>query len=376
MSPASAIEAQCKITARRDHLVTALSDAARVANGKPIAVLGSLLAEIEADRLTWWATDTHIWRSGVVSVTAEQPGRGLVRVDVALAFLKRCPDGDVQLSISAEQVVLKAGGFTAKMQSQPLADFPTIPQVPSGGLSLSRAALASAVGATTTIVASVAPTKYFLNGALFRVDDSAVTCVATDGHRLVKITVPHASIGQEVDTLLHREGLVELDQMLENGPDAVTYQLHDNYHVFHVGEATLLTRPLEARFPAWERIITKTHKHEFTCDRAAWLACAQRVALATVAERNAIHFEIKGGDLVLTAQSVEKGDAVDRVAATDIVGDAIGTSVSARYLVDCLAGFDCDAVTCRIVDEVTQVLFVPAKSNGSDHLHVIMPMRL
>jgi DNA polymerase-3 subunit beta len=371
----STAKAAASFTASRSALIAMLTAASRVAgNGKPIPVLGSVWLCATADRLSWWVTDTSLWRGGSIEVEVSQPGSGLVPVSLTLAALKQCAEGPVSLTLAANVATLKSAGFTAKLPLLPAEDFPTLPIVPDGGVVIPGASLARMIDQVDPAILQES-SQYSLRGAHLVVGPAGVQMTATDRHRMARSMSSAAVDAPESAVILPREAMTEIAAMLADDPDqAVVYFAQSERHIFRVGSEIVNARAIDGEFPACDRIIPKKWGTRMVCDRDGWLKALNRVVVVTDAKNPCVTVEIADGDMVLTTQSVDRGDAVERLAV-ETQGVPLKFCAKPGYLKDFLASALSKQVSCEIFDDKSAIALKPIEDESS-YVYVVMPMRL
>jgi DNA polymerase-3 subunit beta len=365
------------LTAPRDAWTAMLAAAGRVANPKPIPVLACVRLEADAAGLVgWWVTDTQVSRGGLIAATADRPGVALLPVSTALAMIKSCADGLVQVAFTESgDALVKAGSFSARIPGFTVEDFPLRPDVEPVGVPVPRETLARLVAEVRPSVDG-SSSRYYLRGALFQIAGTSALAVSTDGHQLSRssatLSWPAAAA---VDAIVPYEALGHLAAMLEETAVAdVLYSSSLAGHVFQAGADFLTARPVEGTFPAWERVLPKTTKGRVECDRDALSAAMKRVAVSSYGVAR-VQMRFGGDALRLSARSVEKGDSEDLVQA-DVDGPDVTCIFNARYVQNFLGTVQTERIAVEYTSADTVVLFRPVGGDAStDYLHAVMTMR-
>lgn len=357
-------------TVSRTALVDALSAATRVVDKKVIPVLGTVLLIGEGEQLRWWATDGTLWRSGLVPAV-QATGAGLVPAVQALSVVKACSGSEVTLATVKSFVVVTAGAFTAKLPALSREDFPTLPPVATQA---DMCAMASATLAVmlSHVWPSIATGSLQLNGALFRVADDELLCVSTDRHQLARITRPIDRVVAFDDAIVSSRLIQELLRMLEGG-ESVEFALTTDRHTFRVGDDLLVSAPISATFPAFERIVPKDAKTRLVGDRSVLLAALDRVALAADDPQRHVRFTVKNGSVELAAKSAAKGEAVEAVTVTTS-GPSVAFNLNPAYARNFLGESADEEIACAVIDELKPVVFGSTKN--PDDIYIVMPMRV
>ena len=317
-------------------------------------------------------------------------------------IVRALPDTDVSITQSkAGSVTVQAERFNSRMQTLPREDFPALPESTGAGMvGLPRAALREMVGKTQFAVTGE-DTRYFLNGALLVFSDTKMTLVATDGRRLALVSAPRGGTaaegdstppetsdqsgdsedsgkdanGEETRVILPKKTLWELARLLGDGDDEVLYQRGENHLFFDISGRQLVSRVLDAQFPAYERVIPKGNDKRVEFERDRLTSAIKRVALLSSERSHAVKLQIDAGKVEISSSSPEVGEASE-VLPVEYEDAAVAICFNAQYILDFLAVVDSDSVALEFKDEMSQAVLSPLSTDGCDYTYVIMPMRI
>jgi DNA polymerase-3 subunit beta len=230
----------------------------------------------------------------------------------------------------------------------------------------------------TMYAASSDETRYNLNGVYLEKLEEAgkLRMVATDGHRLAYVD---RSFGADLEGLadgliIPRKGLSELKRLVdEDDADEVELGFEGNNGLARKGGVTLVMRLIEGEFPNYRQVVPKDAKISLTLPTEPLVHALRRVALLSAERSRAIKFELASGQLSLSSNNPDLGDAREELDV-DFAGDPLSIAFNARYLMDALAV--CGAKEVRLVfkDSLSPTQIIPA--DDADSLAVVMPMRL
>jgi DNA polymerase-3 subunit beta len=200
--------------------------------------------------------------------------------------------------------------------------------------------------------------------------------VATDGHRLSLVEVPHETgVTQETGVILPKKTLLELGKLLLEGDGDLLFEAGENHLFFEVGGRVLISRMIDGQFPAYERVVPKGNDKTIEFDREKLTSAVRRVALLSNERSRAVRFEIDKDKVEVTSSSSEFGEAREQLAV-DFPGPALAISFNAQYVLDFLNVVEADIVSLSLKDEVSQAVMKPVGVDGYDYTYVIMPMRI
>ena len=357
-----------------------------------IPILANVLIEAEdgASEIRLAATDLEVGLRSRCAATVAQGGALTLPARKLYEIARALPDTEIRIAQpEAGTVNVTAERFSSRIQTLPREDFPSMPE--AGGAAAAHLAaglLAEMVGKTQFAITSE-DTRFFLNGALFLLSSSSMSLVATDGHRLALASAackageeggsaPDADGGGEepARVILPRKTLSELARLLgENGAQEVGYERGENHLFFDVGARQLISRTIDAQFPAHERVLPKGNDKRIEFDRERLAGTVKRVALLSNERSRAVRFKIEAGGVEISSSSPDVGEATE-VLAVDYEGAGTEICFNAEYVLDFLGVVDSDSVGLEFKDEVSQAVLSPASSGGCDYTYVIMPMRV
>ena len=158
-----------------------------------------------------------------------------------------------------------------------------------------------------------------------------MSMVATDGHRLAFVRV-HESPGKDVksEVLLPRKTLNEVARLID-GSETIEFSQGENHLFFRAGDRLLISRKIDANFPAYERVIPKTNDKRIDFDRDRLAAAVRRVRLLSNERSKAVKFVIGKDQVEITSSTPEVGEAHE-VLPVDYSGASMQICFNADYV--------------------------------------------
>jgi DNA polymerase III subunit beta len=323
------------------------------------------------------ATDLDVGLRSKCEATVKKPGTLTLPAKKLFEIVSALPETEIRIEEEkgGKSVTIAADRFESRMQTLPASEFPTPPE--DGGKTeaiLPGAALKRMISHTRFAITSE-DTRYFLNGAQLVLRDDSMSMVATDGHRLAFISV-HESPGPGVksEVLLPRKTLNEVARLIDGG-DAVEFSQGENHLFFKAGGRLLISRKIDANFPAYERVIPKTNDKKIEFDRDRLAAAVRRVRLLSNERSKAVKFVLGKDQVEITSNTPEVGEAHE-VLAVEYGGGTLQICFNADYVDNFLSVVETEGVQLEFKDEMSQAVVKPIGAEGYDYTYVIMPMRI
>ena len=162
-----------------------------------IPILANVLLEAKGKEVCLLATDLEVALRSRCAAKVSKDGALTLPAKKLFEIVQALPDTDITISEEGESgVKVSADRFNSRMQTLPREDFPTLPNPEIKETIPLPAATLREMVAKTQFAITGEDTRYFLNGALFVLDGSQMTLVATDGHRLALVSADRGKSGK------------------------------------------------------------------------------------------------------------------------------------------------------------------------------------
>ena len=294
-------------------------------------------------------------------------------------ILKTMPqEQTVTLESNQSKLIVKGGKSRFTMQTLPAEDFPLVQESAAFGPAFSvPQKVLKALMHQISFAMAVQDIRYYLNGILFVAEGKQLSLVATDGHRLAFAS---ATLDVEVpkqEVILPRKTVIELQRLLsdaagDNQPH-IEMQFANNQAKFTFGGMEFVTKLVEGKFPDYNRVIPKNHKHHITLGRTTLLASLQRAAILTSEKFKGVRMSFAPGLMGIASSNAEQEEAKEELEI-DYGGDSFEIGFNVGYLMDVLANMSQDMVTVSLQDANSSALITNPEYEGFKY--VVMPMRI
>ncbi|HVR42969.1 MAG TPA: DNA polymerase III subunit beta [Thermoanaerobaculia bacterium] len=345
-----------------------------------IPILSNVLLKGSGNTLEIAATDLDVTLQTSCPAKVKTPGG--VTLDGRRLFdvVRALPDEDVRLTLG-ENFSMQIESGTAKFRLLGLSaeDYPTLPKV-----SVEKAHEID-LGDLKLMVEKVIfaitheETRFQLNGALLKVLTDKIEMVATDGHRMALVNLPHGngSAKEELTMLIPRKALHELLRLESGSEEKVRFGTSENHMFFEAGSRRLMARMIDVNFPNYMEVIARDNDRRVQIDRERLLATIRRISLVANERTRAVRFDFSPGKLTVSSTNPELGDARETVPV-EYSGQPFHVGLNAAYVTDFLAAVDTPGVTFDLKDENSQCIGRPEEKESLpyEYLYVVMPMRI
>ena len=365
-------------------LLAALNVAQSVADRKGSAtqpILANVLLRATKDnKLVCSATDMMISVTETISVEVKTPGALTLGVRYLHNVVRTLPAKPLRikgLENHWAQVIVGRSEF--KMMGHSTVDFPDLPTLPKGHSvsNIDASALADLIDKTAFSV-SADEARINLNGALFECDGSAATMVATDGHRLTKLSLDLAG-GPNLTSpvIIPRKGILEIKRMLDRIKGQVGIAVEGQHIYVQTETLTLAVRLNNVVFPPYMQVIPKTdlggRTRRVAADRVELLDILRRAEVMAPEKTSTVRLQLSGPTLTITADNPDLGVAQQEIDV-EHSGLPLVAGFNASYMIEVLEACESTRVFLDFEGELDPCVIRPAE--GQDYLGVVMPMRI
>ena len=326
----------------RDTLADAVAWTARTLPNRPsVPVLAGLLIETTDDGLALSGFDYET--SARVRLPAEvaDEGTALVSGRLLADICKSLPGKPVDVAMDGAKVSVSCGSTRFSLQTMPVEDYPTLPQMPTASGRISADVFSTAVSQAVA-AAGRDDMLPLLTGVRLEIEGQTISMMATDRFRasLREIGWYPEATDSSAQALVPARVLADTAKALSAGEDVTVAisaagegeGLIGFEGVAGNGTRSTTTRLLEGEFPRVRQLFQAESTTISYVDTATLTEAVNRVAL--VAERNTpVRLSFSTGQLVLEAGSGEDAQASETIEAT-VEGDDISIGFNPQYLLD------------------------------------------
>jgi len=364
-----------KIRVQRDMLLPMLANMVSVADRRPIQpILSHLLMRAEGDLVTCVATDLEVQLHSHVAAQVEQGGSWAIPARKLYDICRSLPEGaEITIARDKERIALRCGSARFHLQSLPAEQFPessTDDTLFSGRCSASALREAMAVAATAMAQNDA---RFFLNGVLLEVAEQELRCIATDGHRLARMTLAFAHSTEQApyQGILPRKAVLELGRLLD-GEDV---ELRFGHNAIVLADANMQFRCklIDARYPDYRRVIPLGHPERAQLDRQALKQALTQISVLSSDKNPACVLHFQTETLALRSRNEEQEEAEVEIPV-QYSGAGLEIAFNSHYLADSTQIFTDSEIAVQLKDNASSVLFTPLE--GDNPLYIVMPIRL
>ena len=365
-----------RFTCEKNHLVQGLSIASRaVASKSSLTVIEGILCRAE-ENLSFTGYNMETGITYIVDADVSDPGQCILPAKLFGDIIRRLPEGPVTVVVDESyKVSIRAGFASFTISAESADDYPELPDVGAGrNVTIPQNKLKELISGTIFAV-SENQGRPIHTGVKFEVEDMSISAIAVDGFRLARRTYhPENATGYNLSFVVPAAGLKEVEKILTDCDEDVTFSLGQKHILFQIGSATLVCRLLEGDFLDWRRVVPTNCPIKLCAHVSDLASSIERVGLIVSEKYKSPVRCVFSNQVLQLKTNTTIGAAEDRCAIAGDGGELeIGFNV--RYLADALRVIPSEEVTLELTNGLSPIVLTPAEDKY-DYSYMVLPVRI
>ena len=365
-----------RFTCEKSMLVTGLNITGRaVAQKSSLSVIEGILCRAGVGiSLTGYNMETAITYQIEAEVT--DPGECVLPARLFGDIIRRLPEGPVTVVVDDNyKVSIRSGYASFTISAENADDYPELPDVGTGrSIIIPQSALKNLISGTIFAV-SENQGRPIHTGVKFEVEDDRISAIAVDGFRLARRTYhTEEPTGRTLSYVVPAQGLKEVEKILVDGDDTVSFTMGQKHILYQIGNATLICRLLEGDFLDWRKVVPTNCPVKLTAHVCDLASSIERVGLIVSEKYKSPVRCVFGSQVLYLRTNTTIGAAEDQCS---IAGDGkeleIGFNV--RYLADALKAIPSEEVVLELTNGLSPIVLTPA-DDKYDYSYMVLPVRI
>lgn len=368
-----------KLTIEKDVFLKALNHGQNVVERRTtVPILSNVLLKAEGEHLTLTSTDLEISIVESVPAFVERPGQCTAPARTLHEIVRKLRDGapiELEYNSVTGQLILLCGKSDFSFPALPVEEFPMIQRdrlpcnfsIPAKDL--------YALFDRSRFAMSSEEARYYLNGVyLHVVNGHELRAVATDGHRLAKVTMSVPKGAEALKgVIVSRKAVTEVLKLLQDSVLDVDVSLSDTQITFTIGDAYLTSRLVDGTFPDYEPVIPKANDKVLTMPVKLFTEAVDRIATVASDREKGIKLILSDNNLKMLSTAAGAGSGHEELTV-NYVNDNVEIGFNARYLLEIAQQIRSNEAEVLLSDAGSPVLV--RDLNDKTSLFVIMPLKV
>ncbi len=345
-----------------------------------LPILSNILIEAKNNELTLSSTDMDISIVEKIDCNVLEDGATTINSQIFYDIIRKLDEStDIEIiSNNGKLLTLRASGSRFSLACLPKEDFPIIDQNNDGTSIKINSKILLKLIEKTKFAISNEETRYFLNGLYFNINskdnNSVVTLVGTDGHRLAKFS---HKIDQQVSdmpgVIIPKKTIYELSKLLSENDQDIEIVISSTRIIFFINNLVFFSKLIDGTFPDYKRVIPEGNINLIQVNREQLLSAVDRVSTIANDKSPVIKFKLLKNIVNLNTINNENSTATEDLDI-DYSGDEFEIGFNSKYIMDIVNNLEDQVISINLKDSSSPI--TATEKSNSDLVYVLMPMRV
>ena len=368
-----------KFSIERESIYKELQRANRVVPVRStLPILTCVLLSVKDSRLKISATDIEITFVSEVDVKDSDDGSVAVPSKVLNDIIGVLPQGEIKVSSDDKQnVQIDCSSGKYSIAGRSAEDFPATPDLKDEQqIDIDNDTLHRIIEKTVFAV-SADMLRPALTGVLFEFNGSGLITVATDGHRLAKLSNDKLSTSKmNSGVIIPKKFLNLILNSLVNG-DENKFYISENHAMVTIGDSNFYTRIIDEKYPDYNSVIPSENDKELSVSVESILSSVIRVSIFANKTTQQIKLSISNNKLRISSADPESGGSGSEEIECVYSGEDIEIGFNSEYLKDILRQIDTKDLIMSLKAPISAGLIYPSDQlEHEKYTILLMPIRL
>lgn len=349
-----------------------------------LPVLENFYFRLDGSTLHITATDQELTIIATLTVDGTSNGEVLIPARKLSDIVKALGNAG-RISVSAEgksfKITLKTDFGEYVLHGLDANEFPSVPDFSTGTTIQIPGADAMRIARVASFAASRDEYRPAMTGMLFECDTTRINIVTTDGYRLVKVVLASSNGALLADKKTDVIIPVRAIDLLKRIEGDLVMLVSDTHAKFTTGNATIITRIIDERFPPYESVIPQGNDKFARVGTSELIASVKRAALFSNTNTKQVRLALSTNKITVIAEDQETGNKAQEEITCDYAGETFEIGFNHRYIEEALAHLSDDGISATVLtfsNPNRAALMKPLRDDveGDDVLMLVMPVRL
>ena len=214
--------------------------------------------------------------------------------------------------------------------------------------------------------------RHYLNGLYLSVEDTLITSVATDAHRLALANAAlNEGISENITGIVPRKSINEIGKIVSEYSENILLQLSANSINVSVSGTSFASKLIEGKFPDYEQVIPSGESSTLTIDKKTLSESLSRVSVLSSEKFRGVRIVTSKDSINISANNPEKEQAEESITCS-YSGEDIDIAFNVNYIQEILSSIDSENVEIHFFGSDKSCLIT---NPGSDSFkYVVMPL--
>ena len=321
------------------------------------------------------STDLEVGVRTHINASVNSEGECLFPTSEMNDIINVLDDGRVDIEVSGPHINIKTEtGVSFDISTAPFQEYPEVPENKHDNLFCIETSSLKEIISSLMYAINSEPTKPALNGACLNFFESSVDFVATDGHRLVKITKENTT-NIEGSFIIPKKFLSILSTFLD-GQSETNLVISGNYIFTNNNKDVFYSKIIDEKYPNYNAVIPENNPLKLTVNKTEMINNIKAASIATNKNTNQISLHLTEGRVYFKSVNQPESKTVHApLKSAKYAGDEISIGFNAIYLKEAVSKYPNEEIIFTFKDSLSATLFLPNVSDQKTTI-LLMPVRI
>ena len=350
-----------------------------ISSNTVLPILEDFLFDIKSSVLTVSATDLETSISTNFEVQAAEDFKIAIPAKILVNILKELPEQPVTITFDelSFAVELTTDNGKYKLSGENGEDFPKIPLEEDVQVIKMPASILFNGISKTIFAVSNDELRPAMNGVFIQLNESGMTFVATDAHKLVRFSRNDIQSETPGSFIIPKKALNQLKSIVPNNDSEVSMSFNKDNVFFHVANVYLVCRLIDQRFPDYNNVIPKENPNLLVISREDLLGTLKRTAIFSNKTTNQVVLKIVGNTLAVSAQDLDFSNEASEQLSCEYTGEDLEIGFNSKFLIEMLNTISDQEIRIELSTPTRAGILKPQEQEDEqDLLMLVMPVMI
>jgi DNA polymerase-3 subunit beta len=282
-------------------------------------------------------------------------------------------EGDeIHFFLDGENLKIETSSGKYNLSTLPSEDFPVFEKEEGGNIVNITAQNLKALIYKTSFAMGNQDWRHYLNGLYLSVEDTTITSVATDAHRLALATTPlNEGVSDQITGIVPRKSINEIGKIVSDSDENILLQLTPNSINVNVSGTTFSSKLIEGKFPDYEQVIPTGESSTLSINKKSFSESLSRVSVLSSEKFRGVRMITSPNLINISANNPEKEQAEESIGCL-YDGENIDIAFNVNYIQEILSSVNDDSVEIHFFGSDKSCLIT--NPGSEDFKYVVMPL--
>jgi DNA polymerase-3 subunit beta len=339
-----------------------------------LPILANVLFEVDESSLRLTATDLESEISTISTISNFKSGGKITAPAKKLSELCRLfsDSSEIHFFLDGDNLRIETDSGKYNLATLPSEDFPVFEKEKnSNTINITAQNLKSLISKTSFAMGNQ-DWRHYLNGLYITVEDTSITSVATDAHRLAMSTLGINEAAPEIITgIVPRKSINEIGKLVGDSSENILLQIGSSSINVDISGTTFSSKLIEGKFPDYQQVIPSGDSSTLTINKKSLSESLSRVSVLSSEKFRGVRIITSENSINISANNPEKEQAEESVECA-YKGEPMDIAFNVNYLQEILSSIDESNVDIHFFGSDKSCLIT---NPGSDsYKYVVMPL--